>query len=134
MIASVTELTKQSGFVFEGTVRRTGEAPPGGDETPQTAIVHVERILKGPEVLSRFEGHEVTIVLREHEAVHAKSAGHLFHEWVSLWRGPDGAGGRTSRWRRARHESGDIRGHGVRRKTMNSSNACAKLVSVVSGS
>ena len=69
MVASVRDLTKQSGFVFEGAVRRVGEVTsPGVEATPSTVVVHVEKVLKGPRVLSRFAGREITVVSPEHAA------------------------------------------------------------------
>jgi hypothetical protein len=67
MVASVRDLTKQSGFVFEGTVRRIGDVTsPGVQATPSTAVVHVEKVLKGPPVLTRFSGREITVLSGEH--------------------------------------------------------------------
>jgi hypothetical protein len=70
MVASVQELTKQSGFIFEGTVGRiSAVTTPGIEATPATVVVHVDKVLKGPDVLSGFAGREITIVLGEHESV-----------------------------------------------------------------
>jgi hypothetical protein len=68
MVASVRDLTKQSGFVFEGTVRRTGAVTsPGVEATPSTVVVHVDKVLKGPHVLSRFAGREITVLFGERQ-------------------------------------------------------------------
>lgn len=68
MVGSVRELTKESGFVFEGTVRRTGAVTsPGIEATPSTVVVHVDKVLKGPHVLSRFAGREITVLFGERQ-------------------------------------------------------------------
>lgn len=73
MVASIRDLTKQSGFVFEGTVRQTGAVTSAGIEaTPRTAVVHVEKVLKGPHVLSRFAGREITILSAENAGSSSK--------------------------------------------------------------
>lgn len=70
MVGSVPDLTKQSGFVFEGTVRRTDAVTSSGIEaTLPTLVVHVDKVLKGPDVLSRFAGREITVTLGEHDRV-----------------------------------------------------------------
>lgn len=70
MAASIEELTRQASFVFEGTVRRPGTLPQSGIETaPATAVVHIHRIFKGPEVFSRFAGKEVTVAFGGREGV-----------------------------------------------------------------
>ncbi len=52
---SVLQLTKLSGFIFEGSVRRTGAVTSSGlDATPDTAVVLVAKVLKGPEVLAGY--------------------------------------------------------------------------------
>jgi hypothetical protein len=44
-----------SGFIFEGSVRRTGAVTSSGlDATPDTAVVLVAKVLKGPEVLAGY--------------------------------------------------------------------------------
>jgi hypothetical protein len=71
MPASVQELTNQSGFVFEGAVRRVGAvATVGLQATRDMAVVQVTKILKGPPALARFTGREITVQLHEHETVH----------------------------------------------------------------
>ena len=66
MATSVRDLTKESGFVFEGTVRRTGAVTsPEIELTPATVVVHVDKVLKGPHVLSRFAGREITVLFGE---------------------------------------------------------------------
>jgi hypothetical protein len=79
MIPSVHDLTKQSGFIFEGTVQQTGAVASSKIEvSPKTAVVHVEKVLKGPGVLSGFAGKEITVALREHEGVHSKTRAVFF--------------------------------------------------------
>jgi hypothetical protein len=70
MDGSVHEFTKQAGFIFEGTVRRTGAATsPGIEATPTTAVVSVDKVLKGPQVLSRFAGREITVTFGGRDGV-----------------------------------------------------------------
>ncbi len=71
MAASVQDLTNESSFVFEGAVRRMGAVTTTGIEaTPEMAVVHITKVLKGPSVLSGFNGKEITVQLHQHEAVH----------------------------------------------------------------
>jgi len=73
MAASVWDLAKQSGFIFEGTVRRIGAvASPGVAATPSTVVVQVNKVIKGPAVLSRFAGKEITVIPGEHEGAAPK--------------------------------------------------------------
>jgi hypothetical protein len=68
---SVQELTDQSSFVFEGDVRRLGAVTTSGiPATPEMAVVHVSKILKGPDALSGFSGQEITVQLHQHESAH----------------------------------------------------------------
>lgn len=60
-MASVKELTKQAGMVFEGAIRRMDEGSAG--EGRKTAVVEVVKILKGPSVFSKFAGREVNVQL-----------------------------------------------------------------------
>lgn len=67
MVASVRDLTKQSGFVFEGTVQKMGGVTtPGIEANQSTAVVYVDKVLKGPRVLAQFRGREITVVAGEH--------------------------------------------------------------------
>jgi hypothetical protein len=43
----------------------------GFEATAATAVVQVEKVLKGPEMLAQFAGREITVVLAEHERVSA---------------------------------------------------------------
>jgi hypothetical protein len=71
MAVSVEDLTNQSSFVFEGAVRRMGAITTSGiHATPEMAVVHITRVLKGPAVLSGFNGQEITVQLHRHEGVH----------------------------------------------------------------
>jgi hypothetical protein len=68
MVASVLDLTRRSGFVFEGTVRRTGAVTsPEIEATSSTVVVQVNKVLKGPHVLSRFAGREITVLFGERQ-------------------------------------------------------------------
>jgi len=79
MAASVQELTKKSGFIFEGTVGHTSAVTtPGIEATPATVVVHVDKVLKGPDVLSGFAGREITVVLGEHEGVSPRTRAVFF--------------------------------------------------------
>ena len=60
------DLTKQSDFVFEGAIQRIGDVTSRGVQaTPSTAVVHVEKVLKGPRVLAGFTGREITVLSDE---------------------------------------------------------------------
>ncbi len=64
MAASVRELAEQASFIFEGTVRRNGAVSSSTLEpTGEMAVVHVHRIIKGPPVLAKFAGQDVTVEL-----------------------------------------------------------------------
>lgn len=71
MAPSIRELARDASFIFEGTLRRTG-AVTGTGLTPadDMAVVHVERIVKGPSALAGFTGQEITVELREPGSSH----------------------------------------------------------------
>jgi hypothetical protein len=86
--ASTEELTRQAGFIFEGAVRRTGAVTSSSFEaTPATAVVQVEKVLKGPEVLAPFAGREITVVLAEHERVTAGTRAVFFTQGLHYGEG-----------------------------------------------
>jgi hypothetical protein len=59
---TVTDLTSQAGFVFEGTIERMGVATASEyRSSPSTAIVSVTKILKGPPSLAGYGGLQVTV-------------------------------------------------------------------------
>lgn len=70
MAASVQDLTNQSSLVFEGAVRRMGAVTTSGIQaTPEMAVVHIAKVLKGPSTLSGFSGKEITVKIHQHDAV-----------------------------------------------------------------
>jgi len=71
MADTVEDLTNQSSFVFEGAIRRMGAVTTSGIQaTPEMAVVHIGKILKGPPMLSGFRGREITVHLHQHQTVH----------------------------------------------------------------
>ena len=64
------ELLRRSSFVFAGTVREvrasTVKLVPAGDNT---AVVRVDRIVKGADTVGEFTGEDVTVVLQEPRSV-----------------------------------------------------------------
>jgi hypothetical protein len=76
MAASIRELADEASFIFEGTLRRTKAVTSLSlQPTDETAVVHVDRILRGPPALAGFKGQEITVELRQPSASHA---GHRF--------------------------------------------------------
>jgi hypothetical protein len=63
------ELVRQSPFIFQGTVRRTGSANlEGVPHSPANAVVRVERVIAAPPKLGDFTGREITVALRQAES------------------------------------------------------------------
>ena len=66
MAASIRELADEASFIFEGTLRRTkAVASLSLQPTDEMAVVHVDRILRGPPALAGFKGQEITVELRQ---------------------------------------------------------------------
>jgi hypothetical protein len=64
-MASVHDLTHESGFVFEGQVEKLGASTASGYAvSAETAIVRVTRIVKTTPALSGYTDQEVTVHLR----------------------------------------------------------------------
>ncbi len=62
---SVQDLMNQSAFVFQGSLDKLGaSAALGFTATPETAIVEITKILKGPPALSRFAGKQITVLMQ----------------------------------------------------------------------
>jgi hypothetical protein len=62
--SSSDDLTKQARFVFKGTVQKLKAATiPEIEDKSRTAIVRVDQIIRAPEALSHFAGHEITVQL-----------------------------------------------------------------------
>lgn len=62
---SVSDLTNQSGFVFEAQVEQLGaSAAPGFPASAETAVVLVTKVFRGPAVLAQFGGQRVTVELQ----------------------------------------------------------------------
>src|SRR5258705_9181012 len=58
------ELASQATFVFRGTVKELKAATmPSVPITNQTAIVHVDQVLKAPKMFSNYEGKDITVQL-----------------------------------------------------------------------
>jgi hypothetical protein len=64
-MASVHDLTQQSGFVFEAQLQQLGaSAASGYPSAPETAVVRVTKILKSTPALSGYEGQLITVHLQ----------------------------------------------------------------------
>jgi hypothetical protein len=62
--SSIEELSERANFVFHGRVKKLKAASmPGVKITDKTAIVTVEEILHGPELLSGYAGKDITVQL-----------------------------------------------------------------------
>lgn len=63
------QLVRQSPFIFQGTVRRTGAANLDGvPPSPSNAVVWVDRVIAAPATLGDFTGREITVALRQAES------------------------------------------------------------------
>jgi hypothetical protein len=64
-MASIEELTQQSGFVFEAQVQQLGASSASGyPAAAETAVVRITKILKSTPALSGYEGQEITVHLQ----------------------------------------------------------------------
>jgi hypothetical protein len=62
----VQQLVRQSPFIFQGTVRRTGAANADGvPASPANAVVRVDRVIAQPPTLGDFTGRDITVALRQ---------------------------------------------------------------------
>src|SRR6266705_2426283 len=62
--SSVEDLSQRANFVFHGRVKKLKAASmPGVKITDKTAIVTVDEILHGPELLSGYAGKDITVQL-----------------------------------------------------------------------
>lgn len=63
---SVDDLTRDAGFIFEGQITQLGASTsPGYSASPETAVVRVTRIIKGPDSLSGYVNQLITVHLLE---------------------------------------------------------------------
>jgi hypothetical protein len=59
---SIDDLTRDAGFIFEGQITQLGASTAAGyPGSPDTAIVRVSRIVKGPDALSGYVGQLITV-------------------------------------------------------------------------
>jgi hypothetical protein len=64
-MASVHDLTHQSGFIFDAELERIGASTASGyPAAAENAIVRVIRIIKSPPALSGYEGQRITVRLQ----------------------------------------------------------------------
>jgi hypothetical protein len=87
-----TSFQDSASFVFEGAVKRVGDANIRGlSDRSRAAVVTVEAVVRAPQVLVGLEGHDVTIRLADGETVtngeHAVfyTNSWIFAENVALW-------------------------------------------------
>src|SRR5689334_14262645 len=73
-----TSSTPQAAFVFRGTVVRTKAATMPVPDDSRTAVVRVEEILRGPDMLRGHEGKEITVQLAPKERL-KKGQQAIFH-------------------------------------------------------
>jgi hypothetical protein len=68
--SNVDELSRKANFVFQGRVKKIKAASmPGVQVTDKTAIVTVDEILHGPELLSGYSGKDITVQLTGNQKV-----------------------------------------------------------------
>ena len=64
-MASVQDLTHQSGFVFDALLEQLGASTSSGyPATPETAIVRITKITKSTPALAGYEGQQITVRLQ----------------------------------------------------------------------
>src|SRR5580692_7863440 len=69
-MASIHDLTDQSGFVFEAQVEQLGASTASGyAASPETAVVKITRIVKSTPALSGYDGQRVTVHLQSPESI-----------------------------------------------------------------
>jgi len=103
MDTSIQAMTRQCGFIFAGTIRRLSAVTSVGIEpTAASAVVSVDRLLKGPDVLSGYVGREITLVLREEGSLPPNASTVFF---TNAFHYGEGLGVRE-----AGHVSGDVDG------------------------
>ena len=57
-------------FVFKGTVQRLADTTVSSvDVTPRTAVVRVDEVVRAPQVLSTYAGHDITVDLAGTQAL-----------------------------------------------------------------
>jgi hypothetical protein len=71
-------------FVFTGTVKKLKAATMTSVPiTKQTAVVHVDQVQQAPKILSRYEGHDITVQLRERSDLKAGMQAIFYtNEWL----------------------------------------------------
>lgn len=68
--SSQEEMASQASFVFKGTVKKLKAATlPSAPVTDQTTIVHVDKVLQAPKLLSAYEGLDITVQLGKEKKV-----------------------------------------------------------------
>ena len=68
--SSPRQLSKQSTFIFEGTVLKLKDATmPAVPVNDKTAVVHVDQVLRAPAALAPCAGHDITVQLTKQENV-----------------------------------------------------------------
>lgn len=74
----------KSRFVFEGTVRKSkGTTLPALAHEPDTAVVRVDQIVRGPDVLTDFTGRDITVKLIKGRPLKAGSQSIFFtNAWI----------------------------------------------------
>lgn len=64
-MASIHDLAHQSGFIFEGQVERLGASTASAyPASPETAVVHISRIIRTTPALAGYEGQSITVHLQ----------------------------------------------------------------------
>lgn len=68
--AKVEQLAQQATFIFKGTVKKLKAATmPGVPVTEKTLIMHVDEIMRAPNVLTQYEGADITVQLGSREQI-----------------------------------------------------------------
>jgi hypothetical protein len=79
----MTNLANRAGFIFTGTVERTAAATlADAPIDAATAVVHVEKIFRAPEVLGDQTGRSITVQLRKADAKKGTRALFFANGWL----------------------------------------------------
>jgi len=85
---SIDDLTRDAGFIFEGQITQMGASTSEGyPGTEETAVVRVNRIVKGPPALSGYVGQLITVHMIDHGSRQAKQEATFFTHGIHYGEG-----------------------------------------------
>ena len=85
---SIDDLTRDAGFVFEGQITQMGASTSGGyPGSEETAVVRVNRIVKGPPALSGYVGQLITVHMIDHGSRRANQEATFFTHGIHYGEG-----------------------------------------------